>query len=72
MNEIAYVFQSWLPLIVWQQIDAPQYRKGYITVTCLSVLLIITAFVVRYLDNRERALKWVILLSIPPAWTLGV
>ncbi|KKA22969.1 hypothetical protein T310_3021 [Rasamsonia emersonii CBS 393.64] len=58
MNEIAYVFQAWLPLIVWQQIDAPQYRKGYITVTCLSVLLIITAFVVRYLDNREKAQKY--------------
>jgi hypothetical protein len=53
MNEMAYVVQAWLPLIVWQQIDAPQYQKGFITVSCLSALLIITAFTVRYLWNRE-------------------
>lgn len=28
MNEMAYVLQAWLPLIVWQQVDAPEYRKG--------------------------------------------
>lgn len=53
MNEMAYVLQAWLPLIVWQQVDAPQYQKGYITVTCLSVLLIITAFTIRFLWKRE-------------------
>lgn len=57
MNEIAYVFQAWLPLIVWQQVDAPEYHKGYITVTCLSVLLIGTAFLVRYLHRRQIAQK---------------
>lgn len=31
MNEMAYDIQTWLPLLVWQQVDAPQYRKGYIT-----------------------------------------
>ncbi|KAH9909642.1 MFS general substrate transporter [Xylariomycetidae sp. FL2044] len=31
MNEMAYVFQAWLPLLVWQQVEAPQYRKGFIT-----------------------------------------
>ena len=53
MNEMAYVLQAWLPLIVWQQIDAPEYRKGYITVTCLSVMLIVTAFVLRYLHRKQ-------------------
>lgn len=57
MNEIAYVFQAWLPLIVWQQVDAPEYHKGYITVTCLSVLLIGTAFLVRYLHRRQISQK---------------
>lgn len=42
MNEMAYVFQAWLPQVVWQQVDAPQYRKGFITVTILSVALIAT------------------------------
>jgi hypothetical protein len=54
MNELAYVFQAWLPLIVWQQVDAPKYRKGYITVTILSAILIISCFVIRHLEKRER------------------
>ncbi|GLA89020.1 hypothetical protein AtubIFM56815_003489 [Aspergillus tubingensis] len=45
MNEMAYVFQAWLPLVVWQQVDAPQYRKGFITVTIMSVILIISTVV---------------------------
>ncbi|KAI9738406.1 MAG: hypothetical protein M1834_008909 [Cirrosporium novae-zelandiae] len=55
MNEMAYVLQAWLPLIVWQQVDAPQYQKGFITVSCLSVMLIITALMVRYMWRREKA-----------------
>jgi MFS transporter, ACS family, pantothenate transporter len=55
MNEMAYVFQAWVPLIVWQQVDAPQYQKGYITVSVLSVCLIITALTIRVLWARELA-----------------
>ncbi|KAF2185108.1 MFS general substrate transporter [Zopfia rhizophila CBS 207.26] len=55
MNELAYVLQAWLPLIVWQQIEAPEYRKGYITISCLSFALIITAFTIRGLHARETA-----------------
>lgn len=55
MNEMAYVIQAWLPLVVWQQVDAPQYRKGFITVTFLSFALIITAIVTRVLHGRELA-----------------
>lgn len=54
MNEMAYVFQAWLPLIVWQQVDAPEYRKGFITVSCISLVLIITTFVIRSLDHKEK------------------
>jgi hypothetical protein len=54
MNEMAYVLQAWLPLIVWQQIDAPRYRKGYITVSFLSAALIVTALVIRGLQKREK------------------
>lgn len=53
MNEMAYVLQAWLPLLVWQQVDAPQYQKGFITVTVLSMLLIITTFTVKYLWKRD-------------------
>ncbi|MCJ1308190.1 hypothetical protein MMC25_001842 [Agyrium rufum] len=54
MNEMAYVLQAWLPLIVWQQIDAPQYRKGFITITFLSALLIVTAAIIRVLHQRQN------------------
>jgi hypothetical protein len=57
MNEMAYVFQAWLPLIVWQQVDAPEYRKGFITTSCLSLVLIIVTLIVRRLDLRERREK---------------
>lgn len=53
MNEMAYVLQAWLPLIVWQQIEAPQYQKGYITVTFISALMIVTALLVRNLHLQE-------------------
>lgn len=57
MNEMAYVFQAWLPLLVWQQVDGPKYQKGFITVSCISFALIITSFVIRRLDNKEKAQK---------------
>ncbi|KAJ5295853.1 hypothetical protein N7508_010674 [Penicillium antarcticum] len=57
MNEMAYVFQAWLPLVVWQQVDAPQYRKGFIAITVLSVLLIGTTLLIRNLHRRERVQK---------------
>lgn len=53
MNEMAYVLQAWLPLLVWQQIDAPQYRKGFITVTVLSASLIVTGFITKALHKNQ-------------------
>ena len=53
MNEMAYVLQAWLPLIVWQQVDAPQYRKGFITITFLSALMIATSFSTKALHQRQ-------------------
>ncbi|KAH2367055.1 hypothetical protein KXW39_005906 [Aspergillus fumigatus] len=57
MNEMAYVFQAWLPQIVWRQVEAPEYRKGFITVTVLSGILILATFVTVGLEKRERAQK---------------
>ena len=57
MNEMAYVLQAWLPLLVWQQVDAPQYRKGFITITFLSAALIGTGFITKALHkNQSRRL----------------
>lgn len=54
MNEMAYVFQAWLPQVVWRQVEAPGYRKGFITVTVLSGILILATFVTIRLERRER------------------
>lgn len=55
MNDMAYVLQAWLPLLVWQQIDAPQYRKGFITIAFLSAALIGTGFITKALHkNQDR------------------
>ena len=53
MNDMAYVLQAWLPLLVWQQVDAPQYRKGFITITCLSAALIGTGFITKVLHRAQ-------------------
>uniref|UniRef100_A0A093V4C8 Pantothenate transporter liz1 n=2 Tax=Talaromyces marneffei PM1 TaxID=1077442 RepID=A0A093V4C8_TALMA len=55
MNEIAYILQIWLPLLVWQQVDAPRYFKGYVTVSAMSVIFITMCFVVRNLHNKESS-----------------
>jgi ACS family pantothenate transporter-like MFS transporter len=55
MNEMAYVLQAWLPLLVWQQVEAPEYRKGFVTVTFISAALIATALIIRVLHARELA-----------------
>ncbi|KAL6252846.1 hypothetical protein RBB50_000565 [Rhinocladiella similis] len=57
MNEIAYVFQAWLPLVVWQQIDAPRYHRGFVTSACLSAGLIVVAVAIRWLWKWELARK---------------
>lgn len=53
MNEMAYVFQAWVPLVIWQQVEAPSYPKGYPTLVGIAVVLIITSFVTRALHKRE-------------------
>ncbi|KAI1068225.1 hypothetical protein LB507_004210 [Fusarium sp. FIESC RH6] len=53
MNQMAYVFQAWLPLVIWQQVEAPSYPKGYPTMVALAVGLIGTSFLIRILHKRQ-------------------
>ena len=57
MNEMAYVFQAWLPQVVWQQVDGPQYRKGFITSSILSGILIVTTVVIRFLERKGLSIS---------------
>ncbi|KAH8174155.1 major facilitator superfamily protein [Sarocladium implicatum] len=57
MNEMAYVIQAWLPLVIWQQVEAPEYPKGYPTMIVIAVGMIVTSLTIKYLHRREVALK---------------
>ncbi|KAL7625216.1 hypothetical protein AAE478_004431 [Parahypoxylon ruwenzoriense] len=57
MNEMAYVVQAWLPLLIWQQIEGPQYRKGFITMVFIASGLIVTSLTIRFLHHRELGRK---------------
>lgn len=57
MNEIAYLFQAWLPLVIWQQVEAPEYHKGFVSVSFISGLMIVLALVVKVMWKRELEKK---------------
>lgn len=57
MNEMAYVFQAWLPNVIWLATDAPEFHKGFMTMIFVAVALICTAFLTRHLHHKERAMK---------------
>ncbi|KAL2846993.1 major facilitator superfamily domain-containing protein [Aspergillus pseudodeflectus] len=40
MNTMSHVFQAWLPQLVWQQVDAPKYRSGFICCAAMAVGLL--------------------------------
>ncbi|KAJ4208354.1 hypothetical protein NW767_001458 [Fusarium falciforme] len=57
MNEMAYVFQAWLPLLIWKTTEAPQYPKGYATMVSFAIAMAATAIAIRYLHRRELVAK---------------
>ncbi|KAF4952430.1 hypothetical protein FSARC_12647 [Fusarium sarcochroum] len=57
MNEIAYVFQAWLPLLIWKTTEAPQYPKGYSTMVAFAIAMAGTAILIRFLHRKELVAK---------------
>lgn len=57
MNEMAYVIQAWLPLLVWQQVEAPRYPKGFPTMIGIAIGLLITTATIKWLHDRQNAEK---------------
>ncbi|KAL4898927.1 hypothetical protein BDW74DRAFT_184204 [Aspergillus multicolor] len=53
MNTSAHVVGAWLPLIVWQQVDAPEYCRGYISSAGMAVVLVCMVGIVRGMERRE-------------------
>ncbi|PGH16790.1 hypothetical protein AJ80_05105 [Polytolypa hystricis UAMH7299] len=57
MSTFAQVVQTWLPLIIWQTVDAPRYRKGFISSIFIAVLMMACAMVIRHLHKQQDAKK---------------
>jgi MFS transporter, ACS family, pantothenate transporter len=57
MVQMGNVVSAWLPLIVFQQVDAPKYHKGWITLCAINTSLIIATLVTWQLQKRENARK---------------
>lgn len=55
MNEMANTVQAWLPLLIWQQVEAPEYPKGYPASIGIAVAMMATAMTIRHLQRREVA-----------------
>lgn len=53
MNTMVGVMAAWLPLIVWQQVEAPRYRKGFITATSMGSVSLILIVVIKLLQDKE-------------------
>jgi len=53
MNTMVGVMAAWLPLIVWQQVEAPRYRKGFITATCMGSVSLVLIVVIKLLQDKD-------------------
>lgn len=58
MNQMSYFFQIWIPLLVWQQVDAPRYIKGYAFVLFLSIIMIFLTGFTYYFQKRDQKLVY--------------
>ncbi|KAK0646728.1 putative MFS transporter Liz1/Seo1 [Cercophora newfieldiana] len=53
MNTAVGVVTAWLPLLVWQQVEAPQYRKGFITASSLGAICLVLIPIIKVLQDKE-------------------
>lgn len=58
MNMMNNVIAAWLPLIVWRQVEAPKYNKGFITASCTSFLFVVVVITMALLQKRQVQ-RWV-------------
>ena len=57
MNQMAYMFQIWVPLVAWKQTKQPRYTAGFGLVTILNVALIGITVTCMTLMKRQRRQK---------------
>lgn len=57
-NIFSYVNQIWFADAVWRTSEGPEFKPGFIAAACFGVALILTSFLMRWLeirDTRNRA-----------------
>jgi ACS family pantothenate transporter-like MFS transporter len=53
-NLLAGAVQAWLSLIIWQQVDAPRYHKGFVTLPFITAAFMVTALVIRAFYEKKE------------------
>ncbi|THH29470.1 hypothetical protein EUX98_g4717 [Antrodiella citrinella] len=56
-NTFAYVFQAWLPIVIFPQVEQPRVFKGNVANACIDFALIGVAFLALYLQRRDNRRK---------------
>jgi hypothetical protein len=53
-NTLAYVTGAWVPLLTFNQNDAPEFHKGFTYIACLSSLGLIMVLVTLFFTLRDE------------------
>jgi len=53
-NTFAYVFQAWLPIVIFPQVEQPRVFKGNVANAAIDFALVCVAFLALYLQRRDR------------------
>ncbi|GJE89809.1 MFS general substrate transporter [Phanerochaete sordida] len=53
-NTFAYVFQAWLPIVIFPQVEQPRVLKGNIATACIDFGLICVCLAVLFMQKRDE------------------
>ncbi|KAI9507764.1 MFS general substrate transporter, partial [Russula earlei] len=53
-NMWAYVFQAWLPIVIFPQVEQPRVFKGNVTTACINFSMIVMALTILYFQRRDQ------------------
>ncbi|KAK0494216.1 MFS general substrate transporter [Armillaria luteobubalina] len=52
-NSFAYVFEAWLPIVIFPQVDQPRVFVGNVTTIFITAAMIVAAVATLYFQNRD-------------------
>ncbi|KAI0032098.1 MFS general substrate transporter [Vararia minispora EC-137] len=56
-NMWAYVFQAWLPIVIFPQVEQPTVFRGNVTTACINFTMMVFAMLTLYMQNRYEGRK---------------